>query len=60
MTYICAECKKEYSTTWTDEEARLEYKEHFDEPPGEDAKIVCDDCYRKIMERNEGPDWAKK
>ena len=48
--YTCGECGGEFLKTIPDEEAKKEYKDNFPEKPFSEAEIVCDDCYKKIMD----------
>lgn len=48
--FICDNCKGTFIKAWSEEEALKEAKEN-----GFDANtcvMVCDDCYKKIMELN--------
>ena len=52
--YTCSLCKETFEKGWTDSEAIAEYVATFTEEEREDVtEVVCDDCYKKIME------WAK-
>jgi hypothetical protein len=48
--YVCELCKGTFVSGWSEAEAKAEYQENFgaggDEPPS----VVCDDCYRRIIE----------
>ncbi len=51
-TYTCALCGETFGLAdgWTEDDAVQEYRGVFGESPTpEDSKIVCDDCYKKIM-----------
>lgn len=50
--YECAECHGVYEQVWSDEEAEAESKELFGEIAPEDKRIVCDDCFNRIMGRS--------
>lgn len=47
QTYTCAVCKEEFTSTWSDEEAKAELDKTFDVPV-EECVVVCDDCYSEI------------
>ena len=52
--YTCDHCggtfNKTRDETWSDEKAMKEYRERFpDEPPDEPLSVICDDCYKIIM-----------
>lgn len=50
--YVCAECGGEFDKGWTDDEAEAEYTATFaDLPPDTDRALVCDDCFKRLMER---------
>lgn len=51
MGYIatCENCKEEFETAWSGEEASVEFMQNF---PGYDIKaadLVCDGCYQELM-----------
>lgn len=48
-TYTCAECGGEFEKGWSDEEAKAEFGAEFTSHDLDDAALVCDDCYKKIM-----------
>lgn len=48
-TYECSNCHQTFEKGWSDEEASAEYAGKFPTLTVEDAAIVCDDCYNKIM-----------
>ena len=60
-TYICASCKETFKKGWSDEEAKAEAEEAFGGPmpPGE-GEIVCDTCYRLIMQVASEKGWPKQ
>ena len=47
--YKCDMCKDIFKETWSNEEALEEMKDIFGTVPEEERAIVCDDCYKKIM-----------
>jgi len=47
--YTCAMCGGTFEKAWSDDEARAEFAEEFPEASGDDAEVVCDDCYRQMM-----------
>jgi hypothetical protein len=52
--FTCWLCGEVYSKLWSDEEAKEEYENVFEsEFDEENTSIVCDDCYKKMM--NEYP-----
>lgn len=55
-TYTCAHCGGVYSKGWSDEEARAEYEATMPQAVerGDEVAVVCDDCYRPILE------WARR
>ena len=49
--YLCSLCKETFEKGWTDAEAEAEYLATFTEQERQDVReVVCDDCYKKIME----------
>ncbi len=49
--YECSLCKETFEKGWTDAEALAEYEVTFTEEERQDVReVVCDDCYKKIME----------
>jgi hypothetical protein len=49
-TYQCAHCGGVFEKGWSDEEATAEAADNFGEAPkGDDAAVVCDDCYQGFM-----------
>jgi len=58
--YTCADCNGIFECAWSDEEAEAEYAEQF---PGWDlrvAKMVCEDCYKFVMQAKELTDQEWK
>ena len=49
-TYTCSICKGVFEKGWSDEEALKETEEIFGDVPIEECDIVCDDCFKEIME----------
>ena len=49
-TFTCDSCGKTYPKGWTDEEAMQETQEMFGSVPIDDCNVICDDCYKIIME----------
>lgn len=52
MIYKCEKCKQEFESPdgeWTDSDARHEFDTRFPADSIENAAIVCDDCYNRIM-----------
>lgn len=49
--YTCAQCKGEFVSDWTEEDARAEYEKEFPDSSsrGVPTSQVCEDCYQ-IME----------
>lgn len=47
-TYTCANCGETHTSEWTEEEARAEAATIFGDE--QDMDVVCDDCYKEIME----------
>lgn len=52
ITYRCENCGGEFESGWSDDEAQAESVENFGQR-GDDPgmAIVCDDCFRDVMER---------
>lgn len=49
-TYECAVCHGVFEKGITDEEAMAESEELFGHYDEEDLGIVCDDCWKRVME----------
>jgi len=51
-TYVCEACGETYrrDPDWTDADARAELARDFPSSMGEDLAILCDDCYRALMD----------
>jgi hypothetical protein len=49
QTYICELCGGSFLKGWSDKDAEQEAKNNFGLPQDSMA-IVCDDCFKKIME----------
>lgn len=51
--YICAACGGRFEKGWSDEEAEAEYLENpvfaAMEQNNEPRRVVCDDCYKKMV-----------
>ena len=48
--YECAACNQEFEALITDKEAQAEFDKQFGKHFSiEDASVICDDCYNKIM-----------
>jgi hypothetical protein len=51
-TYTCDDCGGTFEEGWSDEEAHAEAVQNFGTlADGPAMAVVCDDCYRDIMER---------
>lgn len=50
--FTCAECGGTFEKKWSDEEARAERKKLFPHLTDEDAAVICDDCFEKIVLSN--------
>jgi len=49
--YKCDCCGEIFESEWTDEDAKAEAAENgFNDTPADEMCVVCDDCYREIME----------
>lgn len=48
MKYICTICRKEFESSWSDEEAVDELSQTFPGYSKEDCAVVCEDCYKKM------------
>ena len=46
--FKCELCGNVYDKGWSDEEAKQEYFDNFDDTNIDDCGMVCDDCYNKI------------
>lgn len=51
-TYTCAHCQETFVKEISDEEAWAEFKKDFPYGPETDLVIICDDCYKLIMNEN--------
>ena len=49
-TYICSNCKMEFESGWSEEEAINEMQKNFGNIPEKNRVVVCDDCHRELME----------
>jgi DNA-directed RNA polymerase subunit RPC12/RpoP len=49
-TYTCDECGGTFKRDWSDEEALEESRILFGDIPEEERAIVCDMCYKRIMD----------
>ena len=45
IKYKCAVCKGEFTSGWTDSEAKKELEQQFPGFKPEDCEILCDVCY---------------
>jgi hypothetical protein len=50
LKYRCCLCGGEFVSGWDDKEAVAELDENFPGFSVQHSEIVCDDCYRKVME----------
>ena len=57
VTYVCAECGKEFEDTRSDDEAMAEALHEHPGVQPEDMAKVCADCYERIKQRT--PDWGR-
>ena len=48
--YKCARCDGVFEYEWTDEEAIKEKEQNFPSISLKECIIVCDDCYKELME----------
>lgn len=53
FNYTCNNCKKASESSWSEEEAILEKEKLFDDLQINKMDMVCDDCFKKIMDFNE-------
>lgn len=53
LIYTCNNCKKTFESDWSDEDALQEKTNLFPILPIEKMSLVCDDCFKQIMEFNE-------
>ena len=49
-TFTCASCHQTFEKAWTDEEAAEELEDTFGNFEPSDCDVVCDDCYREMMD----------
>lgn len=47
--YTCEVCKGEFVKAWPDDRAAAEHETVFGAPPEDDAGLVCDDCYKRVI-----------
>ena len=47
-TYVCAVCKEEFESDWSEEEALDELSKTFPGIPVEECESVCDDCFKNM------------
>jgi len=53
--YTCSMCGGTFEKAWSDEEAWEEHDRNFPGSPRDDACIVCDDCYKKMIRERPAP-----
>ncbi len=49
-TFTCAGCRGTFDQIWSDEEARAEELATFGVPHRADDVVVCDDCYKELLQ----------
>jgi DNA-directed RNA polymerase subunit RPC12/RpoP len=49
--YKCAGCGEVFEKGWSDEEAENELKDNFGDISKNECSLVCDDCYKKIINK---------
>jgi len=49
-TFTCINCKKLFINEWSDKEAIKESKKIFPSCEKDDLVMVCDYCYKEIMQ----------
>jgi hypothetical protein len=51
--YTCEACGETFSPPddWTDDDAAAEFSATFGAPLPSDAAVVCDPCYKRIIEK---------
>ena len=49
MIITCSHCGIKFNSSWSDEEANAEFNKTFDGFDITDSDVVCEDCYKKIM-----------
>ena len=47
--YKCSSCDGVFDKGWTDKEAKEEFGKDFPSLSTNDACLVCDDCYNKLV-----------
>lgn len=52
--FRCAICGGVFTKGWSEEEAIAEMKKDFPDFILEQCDVICDDCYREIMEEPDG------
>jgi hypothetical protein len=55
--YTCELCGGEFESEWTKEEREAEARSSFPGLRKEDEAVVCDVCYRKVMEGHTPERW---
>jgi hypothetical protein len=48
--YKCQTCKGIFNKGWSDEEALAEFRGYFPDLPMEEAGVICDICYQKMIQ----------
>lgn len=48
--YTCGNCGGTFEKAWSDDESDAEARQMFGEIPAEEKAVVCDDCYRAMMQ----------
>jgi len=51
-TYTCECCGVTFEKGWSDEQMKIEFIENFPNTSDDDAAVVCDTCYKKIMDKS--------
>jgi hypothetical protein len=49
IEFICEECGKVCTSSWTDDEAQAEAHQLWGDVPDADLAIICDDCFQELM-----------
>jgi len=62
--YRCEMCGLTFDSDWSDAEARAEAEAMFPGLPQEHQKVVCDECYKRLMASEhlqpDGEIWRKR
>jgi len=57
--YQCEHCKGIFIYGWSDKEAKKEAEDLWGDDIGENPAIVCDDCFKFMINEISPVDWRK-